>query len=92
MNENLFEINYSKYIEPIYTNPKNRKNSVDSSNEFIYTSDHKFKISFEDRVDMTMYETYSIDQLDVRMQMMHLVFLKKMIKFKSDTQKTQRVG
>ena len=61
MNENLFEINYSKYIEPIYTNPKNRKNSVDSSNEFIYTSDHKFKISFEDRVDMTMYETYSID-------------------------------
>ena len=59
MNNNLYEKNYSQFIEPIYGSLRDsRLDNILTEN---YKLNHEYSIDFNERVDMTSYEVYSID-------------------------------
>ena len=61
MNNQIYEDNYTKIVEPKYGNKR------DISTDEILTSNisrnHAYSITQNERVDMTSYETYSIDPI-----------------------------
>ena len=61
MNNELYEENYTKIVEPKYGNKR------DIMNDEILTNDidnpHLYSIDNNERVNMTMYDTYSIDPI-----------------------------
>ena len=61
MNNELFEDNYTKIVEPKYGNKRNKIiDEILSSN---ISTHHIYSISNNERVDMTSYDTYSIDPI-----------------------------
>ena len=61
MNNKLFEDNYTNIVEPKYGNKRNKIiDEILSSN---ISTHHIYSISNNERVDMTSYDTYSIDPI-----------------------------
>ena len=61
MDNKLFEDNYTKIVEPKYGNKRN--NTMDEILTNNISANHIYSISNNERVDMTSYDTYSIDPI-----------------------------
>ena len=62
MNNVLYENNYSQYVEPIYGNLRNQdEDDIESLDDFDCNSHNSYKIDFDERVDLTNHEVFSID-------------------------------
>ncbi|MDA7464014.1 ribonuclease catalytic domain-containing protein [Candidatus Poseidonia alphae] len=59
MNNSLYEDNYSKIVEPKYGNRRDNINDKNLTRQIL----NKHQYSINDRVDMTIYDTYSIDPI-----------------------------
>jgi len=61
MNNQVYEDNYTKIVEPKYGNKRDvTKDEILTSN---ISNNHPYSITKTERVDMTSYETYSIDPI-----------------------------
>ena len=54
---NIFDVTYNQLIEPLYGNKRN----VNDDNDLLQSNILPHAYSINERVDMTMYDTYSID-------------------------------
>jgi exoribonuclease R len=54
---NVFDVTYNQLIEPLYGNKRN----VNDDNDLLQSNILPHAYSINERVDMTMYDTYSID-------------------------------
>ena len=61
MNNQLFEDNYTNIVEPKYGNKRNK--IIDEILTNNISANHIYSISNNERVDMTSYDTYSIDPI-----------------------------
>ena len=59
MENNVFEENYTKYIEPVYGGQRDEEE--DNRMMPIYLEVHDYAIDIDDRVDLTKHEVYSVD-------------------------------
>ena len=57
MNDDIYEINYNNIIEPLYGELRNPQ----YDNLLISTNEYPHELTIDERVDFTMYDTYSID-------------------------------
>ena len=60
MNNLLYEQNYTKVVEPLYGN---KRNSDDAELVKNITDPHQYTIPNEERIDMTSYDTFSVDPI-----------------------------
>jgi len=61
MNNKMYDYNYSKIVEPKYGTKRDNINDEELTNN-IYDM-HPYSISSDERVDMTAYDTYSVDPI-----------------------------
>jgi len=61
MNNDLFEKNYTRIVEPLYGDKRDNEQDEVLTNNVLHT--HSYSIDTTNRVDMTKYDTYSIDPI-----------------------------